>query len=231
MRRKPNTNIKSDPERFYSAPNIQIDFSNIDCAHPSQLQSEEANNEAAVRKQMDAAKNSAHRTVFGVKLNDCELIDLSGLSLLIQKYCQPNQLTILDLRCNQLCSISELPAFTSLKYLYLHGNELEIDCLQFIPLQLENLTVHGNPLSLIVDYRTHFINHFKELKHLDFCPITKNERKWAENAVVDLTVKRQNVVLQKMKTKGQIDEYREKMKQEQQKQKEELEKRMKKDQM
>jgi hypothetical protein len=47
---------------------------------------------------------------------------------------------------------------------------------------------------------------------LDFNGITQNERNWSKQIKVNLKLKRENVVLQKMKTQGQNDKYSERVK-------------------
>eukprot|EP00703_Trepomonas_sp_PC1_P002433 JAP94173.1 Putative U2 small nuclear ribonucleoprotein A' [Trepomonas sp. PC1] len=192
----------------------KLDYSNIQCTSPSQLLEEDPN--------IKYEKSPSDK--YCVKLNDCDLIDTNKLSNLVLKFFKLEFVVVLDLRCNQLTQINDLESFTNIKILYLHGNELEIDALKpIMKMPLTHLTVHGNPLSLIVDYRVYFIQQFPLLKQLDFNGITKNERNWSAGIKVNLNSKRENVILQKMKTVLQNQLYIQQVEEEAQRQKAEYE--------
>ena len=79
-----------------------------------------------------------------------------------------------------MSSVSEeLNAFRNLKTLYLHANYIpsikEFTNLKELT-QLRNLTVHGNPLVRIPNFRLYFIVIFPNLKKLDTVLVSKKER-------------------------------------------------------
>lgn len=205
-------------------PFCSVDFSNIDCAYPRQLLGEEANNEGEVRGFLERrarAREAGKPAVaeFGVKLNDCELRGLDGLVELVSRYCAPEEVVILDVRCNRLESLAGAEQLRSLKMLYAHGNELQgfPDCkavLEALP-NLQILTLHGNPLSLLVDYRTLVLKAAPGLRSLDFDGVTRAERYWAAQARPSPSARRENVILQKLKTPGEVEEWREHVRAEQ----------------
>lgn len=185
-------------------PFCSVDFSNIDCAYPRQLLEEEANNEGEVQAFLTRrarAREAGRPAVaeFGLKLNDCELRGLDGLPELVSRYCAADELVILDVRCNRLESLAGAEKFAGLKMLYAHGNELQnmSDCrgvLRVLP-KLQILTLHGNPLSLLVDYRTLVLQAAPGLRSLDFDGVTRAERYWAAQAHPSPTARRENVIL------------------------------------
>ncbi len=73
----------------------------------------------------------------------------------------------------------DLGKFKNLKCLYLHCNYI-FDINEFLKLveltQLRSLTVHGNPLVRIPNFRYYFIEIFPELKKIDTVLVTKKER-------------------------------------------------------
>lgn len=70
--------------------------------------------------------------------------------------------------------------FPSLKFLYLHGNSIfqvqEVDKLATLP-NLQDLTVHGNPIEEEKGYRQYVLSKLPGLKNLDFSVVTKADRK------------------------------------------------------
>ena len=205
-------------------PFCSVDFSNIDCAYPRQLLAEEANNEAEVRgflERRGRAREAGKAAVaeFGFRLSDCELRGLDGLSELVERYCALEEVVILDLRCNRLESLAGVEKLPGLKMLYAHGNELgDISDLKAalgaLP-ELRTLTLHGNPLSLLVDYRTLVLKAAPGLRSLDFDGVTRAERYWAAQARPSPTARRENVILQKLKTPGEVEEWRARVREEQ----------------
>lgn len=131
---------------------------------------------------------------------------------------RPSHLIRLDLSCNRLESVSGVEAFKHLRMLYLHGNELEaVDDVAavFGCGELESLTLHGNPVSLTLDLRAYVLRKLPQLKQLDFTAVTATEREQAAQA--DLRrfgAKRENIILQKLKTPGQLREQRERLRRE-----------------
>jgi Leucine-rich repeat (LRR) protein len=91
-----------------------------------------------------------------------------------------NLISWLDVSFNNLEKIDEtLLLLLNLKVLYLHANQItninEMDKLGQLK-QLRNLTMHGNPLESTRGYRYLALKKIPQLKHLDFCAITKADR-------------------------------------------------------
>ncbi|KAL2917333.1 hypothetical protein HK105_202997 [Polyrhizophydium stewartii] len=67
----------------------------------------------------------------------------------------------------------------NLRVLYLHANRIEsiaeTDKLGLLA-HLRNLTLHGNPLESAKAYRFTVLARVPQLRHLDFCAITKQDR-------------------------------------------------------
>ncbi|CAL6060037.1 Putative_U2 small nuclear ribonucleoprotein A [Hexamita inflata] len=84
-------------------------------------------------------------------------------------------LIYLDLRCNKLQSINGIEQLQTLKILYLHGNDIQsvTDLLPLKQMNLDALTVHGNPLVRQHNYKLFVINQLASLKRLDFGGIIK----------------------------------------------------------
>lgn len=86
----------------------------------------------------------------------------------------------LDLQHNYLMTLTEeLNKFQNLKSLYLHVNYIA-DTKEFMKIstlpQLRALTVHGNPIDKIPNFRLYLISMFPQLKKLDTVLISKKER-------------------------------------------------------
>lgn len=69
--------------------------------------------------------------------------------------------------------------YPKVKILYLHGNSIvnlaEIDKLAGLP-NLTTLTLHGNPIEEIEDYKKYVLAVLPGLRSLDFYRITKQDR-------------------------------------------------------
>lgn len=95
----------------------------------------------------------------------------------------PVDLRWLDLSYNKLRDVEDvLVKFTNLTILYLHGNEIS-DIRSLIKLRslcyLRSLTLHGNPVEQMKDYRRYVIAILPQISNLDFSPIIYTERKKA----------------------------------------------------
>lgn len=111
-----------------------------------------------------------------------QIRDLAGLGKAINlvMYDSFERLQWIDLQHNYLTSVSvELGTFENLKTLYLHANFIP-SIKDFTNLRglknLRNLTVHGNPLVRIPNFRLYFIDIFPSLRKLDTVLISKKER-------------------------------------------------------
>ena len=86
----------------------------------------------------------------------------------------------LDLQHNYITNLTEeITNFSNIRMLYLHCNYI-YDLKEFIKLKkltkLKGLTVHGNPIVRLPNFRLHLIDLFPELKKLDTVLVTKDER-------------------------------------------------------
>lgn len=92
----------------------------------------------------------------------------------------PQQLSWIDISFNNIDDIhEELLKFKNLKILYLHGNSIrnisEVKKLKSLML-LTRLTLHGNPIDSIPQYRSIVIHLIPQLVALDFAPVVISER-------------------------------------------------------
>ncbi|XP_054269900.1 leucine-rich repeat-containing protein 51-like [Macrosteles quadrilineatus] len=92
----------------------------------------------------------------------------------------PINLVWLDLSYNKIYDIDvQILHFKNLKILYLHGNviyNLEV-VTQLQPLQeLRSLTLHGNPMDSLPQYRTTVLHLLPQLTSLDFVRVVRSER-------------------------------------------------------
>lgn len=117
-----------------------------------------------------------------IKFNNNTLTDMAGISDVISSMLfNPTVLSSVDLSFNDISKIGqEICMFPSLKFLYLHGNSIfqvqEVDKLATLP-NLQDLTVHGNPIEEEKGYRQYVLSKLSGLKNLDFSVVTKADRK------------------------------------------------------
>lgn len=116
-----------------------------------------------------------------VKLNNNDLQDIDGITEILKNpLLDYLSLSWIDLSFNQIKEIPvDLAGLKGLKILYLHGNcitKLEnvgrLGTLQ----HLMKLTLHGNPIEAIPNYRQYVICNLTSLKMFDFSDITNNDR-------------------------------------------------------
>ncbi|KAG5461230.1 MAG: hypothetical protein BJ554DRAFT_6608, partial [Olpidium bornovanus] len=73
-----------------------------------------------------------------------------------------------------------------------HANEIqhlcEVDKLAALP-KLHTLTLHGNPMENVRGYRLYVVYRLPNLRHLDFCAVTKAERATARRQGPFITAK------------------------------------------
>lgn len=92
----------------------------------------------------------------------------------------PAQLSWIDVSFNNIDDINEgLLKFVNLKILYLHGNSIrnisEVKKLKSLT-YLTRLTLHGNPIDSIPQYRSIVIHLIPHLVTFDFAPVVTSER-------------------------------------------------------
>jgi len=101
----------------------------------------------------------------------------------------PARLAWLDLSFNKLDTIpEEIFAFTELTTLYLHGNAIsrprEFAKLARLP-KLRNITLHGNPIEKLPNYRLRVMCRVPTALKLDFTRITRVDRDTANNYAIE----------------------------------------------
>jgi Leucine-rich repeat (LRR) protein len=93
-----------------------------------------------------------------------------------------NQIEWLDLQHNNIVTIPEsMTNFKNLSVLYIHCNYINDmnEIAKLAPLRLRHLTVHGNHIDRIPNFRLYIINIFQEtgtLNKVDTVLVTKKER-------------------------------------------------------
>ncbi len=120
-----------------------------------------------------------------IKLNNNEFASWEGFNdAMNHVLSDPQRLDFIDLSFNKFSTVSDdLATYTSLRSLYLHGNNIssfkEISKLKALS-ELRKLTLHGNPIEDKKNYRMSLIAAFPKLKQLDFSPITALDRDKAQ---------------------------------------------------
>lgn len=100
-----------------------------------------------------------------IRLNNNLISKLIDISTFLSKLLiQPDKLTWIDLSSNELPDIpAELGTINSLRILLLHGNQIkeidEVDKLMKLP-ELQKLTLHGNTIETIKNYKYIVISKF-----------------------------------------------------------------------
>ncbi|KAG8436500.1 hypothetical protein GDO86_007557 [Hymenochirus boettgeri] len=109
------------------------------------------------------------------------LTDIRGFREVVNKLLvEPNKLSWIDLSFNNLSAIdSVLTGYCNLSILNLHGNSIrqfsQVDKLAALP-NLKRLTLHGNPIDEEQSYRSYVLSVLPQLKSLDFCAVSKQDR-------------------------------------------------------
>ncbi|KAL0481241.1 developmentally-regulated LLR repeat protein [Acrasis kona] len=115
-----------------------------------------------------------------IKLSNNNLFDLDSLMEVAKKIMDDSSLIKwLDLSYNNFASLQSVEALPlDLEVLYLHGNNIsevkEITRLSKFK-NLRSLTLHGNPLDEVRNYRYHILALLPSLKILDFAAVTKKD--------------------------------------------------------
>ena len=127
--------------------------------------------------------------ITSVKCNNNSFSDWVGFTEAINSCLTvPGEAEFLDLSFNTLTTVDDQIAnYSELSTLYLHGNKIaKIKDLRNLKslTNLRKLTLHGNPVENVKNYRMTVIAALPKLKQLDFTPITSNDRDLAETVAV-----------------------------------------------
>lgn len=133
-------------------------------------------------KKNEKRKQKVKLVTTGLLLGYNCIRDMEGIHDVVNKVMHDavNNLQWLDLQHNYLTTLNEdIINLKNLKVLYLHCNFI-FDLKEFLKLKkLENLTtltVHGNPIVRIPNFRLYLIYLFPKLKRLDTVLVTKEEK-------------------------------------------------------
>lgn len=116
-----------------------------------------------------------------LRLNNNVLSELKGFYDFISNFLvNPNNMCWIDLSFNEMTKIDgvfcDLP---NLQILYLHANSIndihETDKLTGVP-KLRKLSLHGNPIAGIKNYRFHILSKIPQLTNFDMSAVTKADR-------------------------------------------------------
>ncbi|XP_047465562.1 leucine-rich repeat-containing protein 51-like isoform X2 [Mugil cephalus] len=119
------------------------------------------------------------------RLSNNNITDLVGLQDTLERLlAHPSRLGWLDLSFNKLTRIdSVLCELQELRVLYLHGNCIcslsEVDKLGTLQ-HLHTITLHGNAIETDFHYRNHVVSTLPQLKTMDFSAVTRAERNLAD---------------------------------------------------
>ncbi|XP_014782438.1 leucine-rich repeat-containing protein 51 [Octopus bimaculoides] len=147
-------------------------------------------------KQEEQPKTSCKKSLSrSLRLNNNFLNNIENLPAMVQAYFQfPTDLAWLDLSFNYLKTISsQMYRCPNLQILYMHGNAIsnlnDIDNL--VPLtKLTKLTLHGNPIEQIQNYRIIVISRLLTLREFDFSCVSLSDRESGERMLHEMKVKK-----------------------------------------
>lgn len=139
-----------------------------------------------VNEQPRSQSRKAHKNekVFAIRLSNNRIKNISNMTSHLGPVVEsPQEVNWIDLSFNSITEIPEdVSELESLSVLYLHANDItrldEIDKLAKLP-NLKTLTLHGNPLENIKGYRQYALSVLPNLRQLDFCAVTKQDRRVA----------------------------------------------------
>jgi hypothetical protein len=115
-----------------------------------------------------------------IKLSNNNLTSLADFMDVTKKIMEtPESVKWLDLSFNNFYSLDSIQALPlDLEVLYLHGNDIgeikEIAKLSKFK-NLRSLTLHGNPMDEVRNYRYHILALIPSLKSLDFAAVTRQD--------------------------------------------------------
>jgi len=138
-------------------------------------------------EKQEALSPDAHGPINAGALRICsnQFEDISRLYSESSKIIRvPAELKWLDLSCNVISSIpEEIASFRDCSVMYLHGNVLG-NFRDLLPLGqlkgLSKLTLHGNPVEDLPNYRAFIILLCPSLRMLDFSVVTPQDREAAQ---------------------------------------------------
>lgn len=129
-------------------------------------------------------KTHKNEKIFAIRLSNNRIKNISNLIQHLEPVVEsPVDVNWIDLSFNSITEIPEdVSCLEHLSVLYLHANGIsrldEIDKLAKLP-HLKTLTLHGNPLENIKGYRQYALSVLPNLRQLDFCAVTKQDRRVA----------------------------------------------------
>merc|ERR1711973_692996 len=154
-----------------------LDFSFLFLATMDDLNDSQPRESKYVKK----TKDGKYRTT-AIRLSNNIIVDLTGFGASMERLIEGcfEHLQSIDLSFNELNKIDEaILLFPNIRSLYLHGNQIsnlnELNKLTKIS-KLRRLTLHGNPIETMPNYRPRVILLLQNLKSFDFSGITKNDR-------------------------------------------------------
>uniref|UniRef100_A0A3P9L9V3 Leucine-rich repeat-containing protein 51 n=1 Tax=Oryzias latipes TaxID=8090 RepID=A0A3P9L9V3_ORYLA len=121
-----------------------------------------------------------------LRLSNNSIADVSNLQCVLSHFLvQPTSIGWLDLSFNKITSIN-IVRLSELRVLYLHGNKIsnlaDVDILGQL-MNLHTITLHGNPIAYMEDYRwaNRVIFTLPHLKRMDFSAVTPQDHIWAND--------------------------------------------------
>ncbi|CAL5995090.1 U2_small nuclear ribonucleoprotein A' putative [Hexamita inflata] len=161
-----------------TTPVLQIvNFDNFNVSEISELLPEDSN--CKKRKPVSGGKKPSKELNQGLSFVQCNLINLKGLDQLMSAALWfPENLIYLNASNCKLTSIDGILSSPRLKTLLIQGNKLQsvkdLDPLKQLT-ELSSLSLTGNPVVLLSNYRIFMIVNHKNLKKLDGNPVTEAE--------------------------------------------------------
>jgi len=183
MSTRPRLERQEQEEAVVERPLIYVEGPSLDLAFKGITQCEDMGQEINIYfPNLERPMSEVRLITNVVKLNNNSLRNITGFGSVLGGFIYDlTNISWIDLSFNNLTTIDkELTYFHNLKMLYLHGNRIsnlaEVDKLSAVGGTLIKITMHGNSVEALPNYREYILAHLPKLKMLDFSGVTHADR-------------------------------------------------------